>query len=66
MRKITRSLKRIVLAITVLTFPGVALAQDAGTPDPEVLEGAHPKRPYSPYAGSAVPTRVFWGDTLLG
>jgi hypothetical protein len=65
MRKITRSLKRIVLAITVLTFPGVALAQDAGTPDPEVLEGAHPKRPYSPYAGSAVPTRVFWGDTHL-
>ncbi len=65
MRIITRSLKRIVLAITVLTFPGVALAQDAGTPDPEVLEGAHPKRPYSPYAGSAVPTRVFWGDTHL-
>jgi hypothetical protein len=65
MRNITRSLKRIVLAITVLTFPGVALAQDAGTPDPEVLEGAHPKRPYSPHAGSAVPTRVFWGDTHL-
>jgi len=65
MRTKTELLRGIVLAVTVLTFPGVALAQDAGTPDPEVLEGAHPKRPYSPYAGSAVPTRVFWGDTHL-
>ena len=42
-----------------------ALAQDAGTPDAEALAKAYPERPYSPYAGGAVPTRVFWGDTHL-
>ena len=33
------------LAILMLATP--ALAQDAGTPDPETLENAHPARPYS-------------------
>jgi hypothetical protein len=41
------------------------MAQDTGTPDPEVLQETHPQRPYSPYAGGAVPTRVFFGDTHL-
>ena len=40
-------------------------AQDAGTASKEALEKAHPKRPYSPYAGGAIPNRVFWGDTHL-
>jgi hypothetical protein len=42
-----------------------SLAQDIGTPDREALEETHPPRPYSPYAGGAVPNRVFWGDTHL-
>jgi hypothetical protein len=52
-----------VAAILFLTTP--AQAQDAGTPDPETLSRTHAKRPYSPYAGSAVPNGVFWGDTHL-
>ena len=50
-----------LLAILILATP--TLAQDAGTATPETLEGAHPERPYSPYAGGAVPTQVFWGET---
>jgi Protein of unknown function (DUF3604) len=41
------------------------LGQDIGTPDNEALERTIARRPYSPYAGGAVPTRVFWGDTHL-
>ena len=52
------------LAATLATSTGVS-AQDAGTPNRETLEDAHPERPYSPYAGGAVPTRVFWGETHL-
>ena len=39
-----------------------ALAQDV-IPTPENV--AVEKKPYSPYAGRAFPTRVFWGDTHL-
>ncbi|MFN0056645.1 MAG: DUF3604 domain-containing protein [Planctomycetales bacterium] len=39
--------------------------QDTGTPTVENLGAVSRKRPYSPYAGGAVPTRVFWGDTHL-
>ena len=61
----TKTANLFILTVMVLTLPGPALAQDAGTPDTEALEAAHPARPYSPYAGGAVPTRVFWGDTHL-
>ncbi len=40
-------------------------ASEAGRPPSETLEKVMPRRPYSPYAGGAVPTRVFWGDTHL-
>jgi len=40
-------------------------AQDVGTPDAEALEKTYSERPYSPWAGGAVPNRVFWGDTHL-
>ena len=56
---------RTTIQLILMTLPCVALAQDTGTPDPTVLEGAYPDRPYSPYAGGAVPTRVFWGETHL-
>jgi hypothetical protein len=38
---------------------------DTGTPDPARLEKSFPKRPYSPYAGRAFPTRPYFGDTHL-
>jgi hypothetical protein len=41
------------------------LAQDAGQRDKAALEKVLPKRPYSPYAGRAYPTRPFFGDTHL-
>ena len=58
---------RLALALGTILVATVAplAAQDIGTPDTEEMEQTHPKRPYSPYAGGAVPTRVFWGDTHL-
>jgi len=58
----TRAIQTLCLT---LAMAASALAQDAGAPSSEALENAHPKRPYSPYAGGAIPTRVFWGDTHL-
>jgi len=59
------SAMRNTLALTILMLAMPALAQDIGSPDAEVLENAVPDRPYSPYAGGAIPTRVFWGETHL-
>jgi hypothetical protein len=59
---------RTLLALggsVLLATATVAVAQDAGTPDEHALRAAGTKRPYSPYAGGAVPNRVFWGDTHL-
>jgi hypothetical protein len=62
-------LKRIVVfsgcSMLLAALATVSLAQDTGTPDEQALRAAGKKRPYSPYAGGAVPTRVFWGDTHL-
>jgi len=49
----------VALAATQVT------AQDIGSADQEQLRQLISKRPYSPYAGRAFPTRVFWGDTHL-
>jgi len=41
-------------------------AQDTGSPSTESLQNSFPeKRPYSPYADRAFPTRVYFGDTHL-
>jgi hypothetical protein len=53
------------LLAVALILPVAALAQDAGQPDSAALSNAHPARPYSPYAGGAIPTRLFWGETHL-
>ena len=53
------------IALLLLALPAVLPAQDAGTADEEALKAMYKERPYSPYAGGAVPTRVFWGDTHL-
>jgi hypothetical protein len=59
MRNLFRSLL-VLVAITSLTLPGTALAQDTGTPDKDrVVE--QPK-PYSPYVNQHIPKRVLWGD----
>jgi hypothetical protein len=53
------------IVLLIFALPAVLPAQDAGTADEEALKAAYKGRPYSPYAGGAVPTRVFWGDTHL-
>ncbi len=64
MRDGTKYMRRFGLLGVALILPVAALAQDAGQPDSATLSDAH-VRPYSPYAGGAIPTRVFWGETHL-
>jgi hypothetical protein len=52
-----------VLAFATLSVAAHVAAQDIGSVDREQLSSVMPKRPYSPYAGRAFATRVFWGDT---
>jgi len=54
-----------LLPAALLALAVAARGQDVGHPPVETLEKVQPKRPYSPYAGGAVPNRVFWGDTHL-
>lgn len=65
MKAKTEWLKRVGVLISVLTLPGLALAQDIGSPDPEAIKGLYPGKTYSPYAQRSFPSRVFWGDTHL-
>ncbi len=55
------------LALCTLLLPAVPVlsAQDIGSATDENLQNTPVKRPYSPYAGGAVPNKVFWGDTHL-
>ncbi len=53
----------VVLTILILAVP--AVAQDAGTPDPEVLGSLYPGKAYSPYAQRSFPSHVYWGETHL-
>ena len=55
----------VVIAITVITLPRVALAQDIGNPDLEVIKGLYPGKTYSPYAQRTFPSNVYWGETHL-
>ncbi|MHC4710093.1 MAG: DUF3604 domain-containing protein [Planctomycetota bacterium] len=64
MRDGTKCMRPFGLLAVALILPVAALAQDAGQPDSAALRNAH-VRPYSPYAGGAIPTRVFWGETHL-
>jgi len=58
-------LKVFFLFITLLTLPGVVMAQDYGNPDLVVLKGLYPGKAYSPYAQRSFPSRVYWGETHL-
>ncbi len=53
----------VIVAITALTLPRVALAQDIGNPNPEALKGLYPGKTYSPYAQRTFPSNVYWGET---
>jgi len=55
----------VAVAIAALALPGMAVAQDIGSPDPKVLEGLYPGKTFSPYAQRPFPSRVYWGDTHL-
>src|ERR1700740_2575691 len=64
----------LIQFLSILTFvtilagvdPCQTFAQDTGSATTESLEKSFPaKRPYSPYADRAFPTRVFFGDTHL-
>jgi hypothetical protein len=59
---------RAGLLITVLVLvctPWPVAAQEFPTLDKKTAEEAFPKKPYSPYAGQAYPTHVYFGDTHL-
>jgi len=58
-------LKMLFLSLAILPLPGVAMASDMGTPNPEVLKGLYPGKTYSPYAQRTFPSRVYWGETHL-
>ena len=45
------------VALSVLILATPAMAQDAGTPDPEVMKGLYPGRTYSPYAKRSFPSQ---------
>jgi hypothetical protein len=50
------------IAITLLAMPGgLALAQDAGTPDKDQV--VQQPKPYSPYVDQHFPQKVLFGDT---
>jgi len=53
----------VLLMAWALALP--AFAQDAGIANEETLGAVETQRPYSPYAGGAIPNRVYWGDTHL-
>jgi len=65
MRDSTKCMRGFGLLAVALILPVAALAQDAGQPDSAALSNAHPERPYSPFAGGAIPTRLLWGETHL-
>jgi hypothetical protein len=55
----------VVFAVMALTLPGVALASDIGSPNPDVIKGLYPGKTYSPYAQRSFPSNVYWGETHL-
>ena len=54
-----------VLLAVVAALATPTRAQDAGSPDPEVLGNLYPGKAYSPYAERSFPSRVYWGETHL-
>ena len=57
----------VVVAITALALPGVALAQEDGTHNLVTKQDAKSfeEKSYSPYVGRNFPTKPLFGDTHL-
>ncbi len=55
----------VIVALVSACAAATVVAQDIESADKEQLDRLLSKRPYSPYAGRAFATRVFWGDTHL-
>ncbi len=53
------------LVAFLLSIALPAIAQDAGTPTPELLSDAYTGKAYSPYAKRNFPERPLWGDSHL-
>ena len=51
--------------MVALAVPGMVLAQDAGQPPAELLEGLYPGKAYSPFVQRSFPSQVYWGDSHL-
>ncbi|NCF81155.1 MAG: DUF3604 domain-containing protein [Proteobacteria bacterium] len=56
---------RTATCFLVLMVALPALAQDAGTPTPEMLSDAYTGKAYSPYAKRGFPEQPLWGDSHL-
>ncbi len=56
--------KAIAIGLT-LGLATLALAQDIGSPDPDIIGKLYPGKAYSPYAQRSFPSNVYWGDTHL-
>jgi len=67
MKKVSQSILVVMLLIGIfaIALPGMAMASDIGTPDPEVIKGLYPGKAYSPYAQRFFPNKVYWGETHL-
>jgi hypothetical protein len=65
MKKVGQSVFTVMLLLGLIAFAVPGLAEDIGTPDPEVLKGLYPGKTYSPYAQRFFPSRVYWGETHL-
>ena len=51
----------LMLCLT-LAVATPALAQDIGSPSPDVIKGLYPGKAYSPYAQRSFPSQVYWGE----
>jgi len=64
--RLPRGTRTALMAFLVVGSGGLrqAVAQEAQPPR-EATEKLYPGQPYSPNAGDAIPTKVYWGDTHL-
>ena len=55
----------LALTVTAICLGILGWAQERESVDPRNIEKLYERSGYSPYAGRAYPTQVFWGDTHL-
>ncbi len=57
--------QHVLSTLTLILFTLGLNAQFVGSVTEESMGNISTERPYSPYAGGAIPNKVFWGDTHL-